>query len=110
MFCREFRFYRGVGSVEKTFVIVDGELAQSISDIFRTYGKDRYCLSEDEWSRAWIVQVRDLEGSRFISFENVPERVQEILELVWRGGVEVSVIPRLLVTLYEVFSEQNVKD
>lgn len=105
MLCREFRFYRGVSSVEKTFVIVNGELAVSVSDMFRTYGKDSYCLSEEEWRTAWVVHLRDLEGTRFISFENVPDRVQEILELVWKGGVEISVIPRLLVILYEEFSK-----
>ena len=107
--CREF-YYRntGFGGFTGTIVILDGEVLEP-SRTRRTrsgnHGEDYYCLTESEWGRAWVIELRQSNsGRRDVAFENVPEPVRELLERAWLfEDTDVTDIAEMAAKFYRLY-------
>jgi hypothetical protein len=88
-----------------TILILDGKILRPTRvERSRTgaHGVDYYCLSDDQWSRAWVVTLTESNsGKRYIDVKNVPEDVAELLAEMWiYEGVSVTEIAQVAKLLY----------
>jgi hypothetical protein len=105
--CREFEHRNTLktGAISTTILILDGKvLRPSRAERSRTgaHGTDYYCLSPSEWSRTWIIELRESNsGKRYIETVNVPADVAKLLTEMWLyENVSVSEIQQVARLLY----------
>jgi len=71
----------------ETIVILDGKVLRP-SSIRRSktgaHGEDIYCLSQEEWQRAWVIVFEQSNsGKPYVTTINVPEHIKELIEIAW---------------------------
>jgi hypothetical protein len=87
--CKEF-YYRNCikyPGMTKTIVIINGKILKP-SRVRRSrtgaHGEDYYCLFQEEWQKAWVITfVQSNSGRRYVSTENVPDNIRELIEEAW---------------------------
>jgi len=84
--CKEFYFRRTLktGALTKYIIILDNKIVQPSgkrSSRTGAHGEEYYCLSKDQWDRAWIIRFEiSNSGKRYVDFsENVPLNVKAII-------------------------------
>jgi hypothetical protein len=100
----EYRSTLNTRALTVSIVVLDGKvLRPTRSERSRTgaHGVDYYCLEESEWSRAWIIELRESNsGKRYIETVNVPGDISKLLAELWlyenASVSEVEQVARLL--------------
>jgi hypothetical protein len=84
--CKEFYFRKTLktGALTRYVIILDGKLVQSSGKRFSrsgAHGEEYYCLSKDQWDRAWIIKFEiSNSGKRYVDFsDNIPPNVKAII-------------------------------
>jgi len=87
--CKKFYYRNNIKTpaFTETVVLVDGMMLKP-SKMYRSrtgaHGEDIYCLSEEEWSKAWIlIFEQSNSGKPYITVINVPEPIKELIERSW---------------------------
>jgi hypothetical protein len=87
--CVEFEFRKTIktGALTIPLVFLDGKVLKPSREYYsRTgaHGNIIFCLSEEEWNRAWIIKLyQSNSGRRSVITENTPQGVKDLVEQAW---------------------------
>jgi hypothetical protein len=87
--CVEFEFRKTIktGALTIPLVFLDGKVLKPSRECYsRTgaHGNIIFCLSEEEWNRAWIIKLyQSNSGKRSVIVKNVPQEIGELIEQAW---------------------------
>jgi hypothetical protein len=87
--CRQYYYRNNIKTpgLTETIIILGGRVLKP-NKTYRSrsgaHGEDIYCLSQEQWQRVWVVTFEQSNsGKRYVSTENVPEAVKELIEQAW---------------------------
>jgi hypothetical protein len=109
--CREFEYRRTIKTNALTVTLIvsnGGKILKPHSARYSktgAHGTEVYCLTEDEWSKVWIVKLYQSNSGKRSAIIQAPENVKTIIEQLWMyEDADVEDIAMTVSHLYKIMS------